>query len=395
MSEGGPILRRPLKLFLVAGETSGDHLGGKLMRAVLMTRRDAKFAGVGGPMMASEGLKSLFPMDDIAVMGVLPVIRRLPSLLKRISETAEACVAEKPDALVIIDSPDFTHRVARKVRAAAPSIPIIDYVSPSVWAWRPGRAKAMRSYVDHVLALLPFEPAAFERLGGPPCSYVGHPLIERLGDFRPSLAEAGARETGREILLLPGSRHSEVTRLLPVFGAAATRIATQEPSAIFSLPVAPHVSAVVRELTKPWPVRPRLLFGEGPKLAAFKRARAALAASGTVTLELALAQIPMAAAYKVSWAEAEIARRLLKVHSVLLPNLILGDKSVPELLQSDATPEKLAAAMLPLIRGGAEREAQIKAFKRVEELMSPDFRSPSRVAAEIVLKHAEGGAVDA
>ncbi|HXE23622.1 MAG TPA: lipid-A-disaccharide synthase, partial [Roseiarcus sp.] len=181
----------PLRVALVAGEHSGDQLGDKLMRALREARAgDVAFSGVGGEAMEAEGLRSLFPISDIAVMGILPVLARLPTLIKRIRATAAAIVADKPDALVIIDSPDFTHRVARRVRAALPSLPIVDYVSPSVWAWRPGRAKAMRAYVDCVLALLPFEPEAYRRLGGPRCVYVGHPLIERLADLRPNEDEA-------------------------------------------------------------------------------------------------------------------------------------------------------------------------------------------------------------
>ncbi len=183
----------PLRIALVAGEHSGDQLGCRLMRALSEARSERiAFSGVGGEAMAAEGLASLFPISDIAVMGVLPVLARLPKLIARIRQTAAAIVAARPDALVIIDSPDFTHRVARRVRAAIPDLPIVDYVSPSVWAWRPGRAKAMRAYVDCVLALLPFEPDAYVRLGGPRCVYVGHPLIERLKELRPSDGRSAA-----------------------------------------------------------------------------------------------------------------------------------------------------------------------------------------------------------
>ena len=212
----------PLRVALVAGEHSGDQLGFKLMRALREARSgDVAFSGVGGEAMEAEGLKSLFPISDIAVMGILPVLARLPTLLARIRRTAEAIIADRPDVLVIIDSPDFTHRVARRVRAALPRLPIVDYVSPSVWAWRPGRAKAMLTYVDCVLALLPFEPEAYRRLGGPRCVYVGHPLIERLGELRPNADEARRPASGPPlIVVLPGSRRSEVTRLMADFGGA-------------------------------------------------------------------------------------------------------------------------------------------------------------------------------
>ena len=216
-----PARDRELAIVLVAGEESGDQLGAPLMRALKeRTGGRVRFAGVGGREMAAEGLVSLFPIEDLAIIGFAAIPRRLPLILRRIRETAALVVAAQPDALVIIDSPDFTHRVARRVRAAAPAIPILDYVSPSVWAWRPGRARAMRGYVDHVLALLPFEPAAHARLGGPPCTYVGHPLLERLAQLRPSAEEARRRLAEPPVVLvLPGSRGGEIRRLLAIFGA--------------------------------------------------------------------------------------------------------------------------------------------------------------------------------
>ena len=382
---------RALKLFLVAGETSGDILGAKLMRELRARQWNIQMDGVGGPMMEAEGLKSLFPMADIAVMGFLPVIKRLPTLLERIRRTATMAELTRPDALVIIDSPDFTHRVARKLRARAPDIPVIDYVSPTVWAWREGRAARMRAYIDHVLAVLPFEPAAHQRLGGPPCTYVGHPLVERLQDLRPRPEDALAREYERNVLLLPGSRMSEVTRLLPVFGAAAARLAAEVPRIAFQLPVVPHVRGAVEAAVAGWPVKPELVEGEAAKWTAFRRARAALAASGTVTLELGLAGVPMTVAYKVSPIEKLIIQTLVKVSTPVLPSLILGEDVTPILLQAAASPEALAAAMLPLIEGGAEREAQLDAFRRLDLAMAVPGNNPSAAAAEIVLQTARHG----
>ena len=382
---------RGLKLFLVAGETSGDLLGAKLMRELRARQWNIQFDGVGGPAMEAEGLKSLFPMADIAVMGILPVLKRLPTLLDRIRATATMAEVTRPDALVIIDSPDFTHRVARKLRARAPQIPIINYVSPTVWAWREGRAKAMRSYIDHVLAVLPFEPAAHQRLAGPACTYVGHPLVERLTEMRPRPEEALAREFERNVLLLPGSRMSEVTRLLPVFGETAAKLAAANPRIAFQLPVVPHVRATIEAAVATWPVKPELILGEAAKWAAFRRARAALAASGTVTLELGLSGVPMAVAYKVSKIEQMIIGALVKVSTPVLPSLILGEDVTPILLQEAASPDALAAAMQPLIDGGAAREAQIEAFRRLDIAMSVPGNNPSASAAEIVLRYAESG----
>jgi lipid-A-disaccharide synthase len=381
----------PLTVFLIAGEQSGDALGAKLIRALRQRRWNVRFLGVGGEAMEAEGLKSLFPMADIAVMGFVPVLKRLFTLLSRIRITARAAIEAKPDVVVIIDSPDFTHRVARKLRAALPGVPIINYVSPTVWAWRPGRAAKMRSYVDHVLAVLPFEPEAHQRLGGPECSYVGHPLIERFAELRPRPEDALTREFERQVLLLPGSRLSEVTRLMPVFGEAVARIAAAVPQASFSLPAVPHVADGIRAAMRDWPVKAEIVIGEQAKWTAFRRARAALAASGTVTLELGLAQVPMVTAYKVSPIEKKIIEALVTVSTPILPSLILGEKVVPEFLQEAASGEALAGALLPLVTGGAERAAQLAAFDRLDAAMAVTGGNPSAAAAEIVLYYAENG----
>ncbi|MDP4021896.1 lipid-A-disaccharide synthase [Methylobacterium sp. NEAU 140] len=380
------------KIWLVAGEDSGDQLGAKLMRALRAAEPEIVLGGVGGEAMAAEGFASLFPMEDVAVMGYLPVLARAPTLLRRIRETVAAAVSAQPDVLVIIDSPGFTHAVAKRVRRAAPGIPIVDYVSPSVWAWRPWRAKGMRPFIDHVLALLPFEPEAHRRLGGPPCTYVGHPLIERFSDLRPDAAERAAREHAPfPLVVLPGSRRAEIERLMPVFGQALGRIAREVPVSV-SLPAVTRHRALIERLALGWPVPVRILAGEGPKYAAFRGARAALAASGTVTLELALAGVPMVVAYRVSRAEEFIARRLIQVPSIVLPNLILDQNAMPEFVQADCTPETLAGALLPLLRGGPERDAQAAALARIDGLMRlPGTDTPSRAAARIVLAAAGEG----
>ena len=378
---------------LVAGEHSGDQLGFKLMRALREERADGvAFSGVGGEAMEAEGLKSLFPISDIAVMGILPVLARLPTLMARIRRTAEAIIADRPDALVIIDSPDFTHRVARRVRAALPGLPIVDYVSPSVWAWRPGRAKAMLAYVDCVLALLPFEPEAYRRLGGPRCVYVGHPLIERLDELRPNADEARRLASGPPlIVVLPGSRRSEVTRLMADFGGALAALRQSVGPFSLVLPTLPHVEHEVRALAARWPEQPTITLGEAAKYAAFRAARASLAASGTVTLELALAGVPMVGAYKVSLVEEQL-KYLIKVPSILLPNLILGERAIPEKLQRDCAPATLAAAMAEIVRDGPARSSQLEALSRLDRLMAlPEGGAPSAHAARAVLETIEGG----
>ncbi|MGO4571723.1 lipid-A-disaccharide synthase [Microvirga sp. 2TAF3] len=378
---------KPLTIWIVSGEESGDQLGAKLMRSLkarLGTER-TRFGGVGGHAMEREGLRSLFPLEDIAVMGFSAVIARLPTILRRIRMTADAVVAARPDMLVIIDSPDFTHRVAKAVRARAPQIPIVDYVSPSVWAWRPGRAPKMRAYVDHLLALLPFEPEAHRRLGGPPTTYVGHPLIERLDEIRPAAGERGARESSPlRLLVLPGSRRSEVSRLMEPFGQALALLKEHSPRPFeVTIPAVPHLAGEIRQRAEAWSVKPAIVQGEAAKWAAFRAADAALAASGTVTLELGLSGVPMVVAYRVSKIE-EVLKYLIKAPSIVLTNLVLGENVIPELIQWDCTPEKLADAVLPLFSDTPERQRQEEALQRLDGLMRIGDEAPSERAARIV-----------
>jgi lipid-A-disaccharide synthase len=379
-----------LTIHLVAAEESGDRLGAALMRA--LEQRCAgriRFGGVGGRDMAAAGLTSLFPIDELAIFGFLTIPRRLPMILRRIREAATAVASAQPDALVIIDSPDFTHRVARRVRAAAPRVPIIDYVSPSVWAWRPGRARAMRTYVDHVLAILPFEPPVHARLGGPPCTYVGHPVGEEVAALRPSEAEARRRLAEPPlVLVLPGSRSSEIRRLIDPFGAAI-RLAQERYGALeLVMPTVPALRERLREASADWPVQPRIIVDQQEKRAAFRQARAALAASGTVTLELALAGVPTVAAYRLGAVEMALGRMLVRmqtdVQSVILANLVLGAKVVPEFLQGDCTPSALAQALVPLLSDTPERRRQVEAFARLDEVMGLPA-APSAKAAETIL----------
>jgi len=296
--------------------------------------------------------------------------------------------------LVIIDSPDFTHRVARRVRARAPSIPIVDYVSPSVWAWRSGRARAMRAYVDCVLAILPFEPAAHRRLGGPPCIYVGHPLVERLADLRPEAREAERRRAEPPfVLILPGSRSSEIRLLLEVFGDAVARVSARVGAMELVLPTMPHLLPRVRAGVAGWTIKPRIVTEPAEKWAAFRSARAALAASGTVTLELALAGVPTVAVYRITFIEeiiARVARIKQRLSSIILANLVLGENIVPELLQHDCTPERLAEALVPLLSDTPEWQRQIEAFARLDDIMALKTM-PSAQAAAVVLNAARTG----
>ena len=245
-----------LHVFLVAGEDSGDRLGAALMQALRQrTAGRVRFSGVGGPQMAALGLQSLFPLGDLAIVGIAAIATNLPKILGRIAETADAAIAARPDVLVIVDSPEFTHRVARKVRASRPQIRIVDYVCPSVWAWRPGRARAMRSYVDRVLALLPFEPAAMAKLGGPPTDYVGHPLIERIAELRPNQEEVRRRMSDPPLLLvLPGSRSGEIRRMTRMFGDTLALLDAKAGAFEVVVPAVPQLEGAVREAVAGWPV---------------------------------------------------------------------------------------------------------------------------------------------
>jgi lipid-A-disaccharide synthase len=389
---------RPLSIHLVAAEESGDALGASLARALQARAGGAlKLAGVGGRAMTAAGILSPFAIDELSIIGFAAIPRRLPTILRRIRETADSIIAARPHALVIIDSPDFTHRVARRVRSLAPSIPILDYVSPSVWAWRPGRARAMRGYVDCVLAILPFEPAVHVRLGGPPCIYVGHPLIERLAELRPNADEAQrCRADPPLVLILPGSRSSEIRHLLATFGAAIARLKAQIGPIEAVLPTMPHLLAEVREAVAGWAVTPRVAVDPAEKWTAFRTARAALAASGTVTLELALAGVPTVAAYRVTLFEeiiANLAGLRSRLSSVILSNLVIGENVVPEFLQRDCTAQRLAGALVPLVADTPERLRQIEAFGRLDHIMALDA-APSAKAAAIVLDVARRGRRD-
>jgi lipid-A-disaccharide synthase len=375
------------RIFLIATEESGDRLGANLMKVLRQRLGGAvRFEGVGGQAMAREGLASLFPIEELSIMGLAAVVQQLPKILGLIRMTSTAVTAASPDILVIIDSPDFTHRVARRVRARDPSIPIVDYVSPSVWAWRPGRARAMRTYVDHVLALLPFEPEQYRRLRGPACSYVGHPLIEQIGNLRPRLAEQQRRdETPPVLLVLPGSRRSEIRHHMAVFGETLDRLHAEGVAFELVLPTMPHLTEAVAEGVRSWKLAPKIVIGEQEKRAAFRIASAALAKSGTVTLELAISGVPMVTAYRVGAAEAWIMRRAIKVSSVILANLVIGENVVPEYLQQDCTPENLSRAVREVLGDTPMRRRQLEAFGKIDAIMLTGNQPPSVRAADIVL----------
>jgi lipid-A-disaccharide synthase len=389
--------RPPPRIFVVAGEHSGDALGAKLIAALKATvAGPLVFGGVGGDHMQRQGFDSLFPMSDVAVMGPIAILKKLRPIVRRVYQTVDAAIAFAPDVVVIVDSPEFTHPIAKRIRKRRPDIPIVDYVSPTVWAWRPGRAPAMRGYVDHVLALLPFEPDVHARLGGPACTYAGHPLIERRAwidtlDTAPLRAQLRLADGAIPLVVLPGSRRSEITRLLDTFKATVALIAQRHPRLEVLMPVVPNLAGEIRSAVAGWSIPVHIVEGEDAKWRAFKLGRAALAASGTVTLELALAGTPMVVGYRVEKLAAMVLKRMAKAQSAVLPNLILGDNAFPEFLQDACTPENMAAEIERLLAGGDALARQKAALQRLPGLLELEVGTPSQAAAAIVLDYAWRG----
>ncbi|MEM7527357.1 MAG: lipid-A-disaccharide synthase [Pseudomonadota bacterium] len=385
------------RLYLVAGEPSGDRLGGALIGALRHLAPGLEIAGIGGQAMRAEGLRPLFDIAELSVMGITEVLPRLPRLLRRISETVAAAEAFRPNALITIDSPSFSLRVASRLKARMPGVRVVHYVAPSVWAWRPGRAAEMARYVDQVLALLPFEPPYMEA-AGMRCDFVGHPIAgEPVADpaevaaFRATHAADG----GPLLLIAPGSRASEVRRMGPVFRETVARLKAVHPGLRPLVPVAETVTAAVTQLF-PGAV---LLGAEADARArrvAAAAADAALVKSGTVTLEMAAAGTPHVAAYKTSWLTATIARRLLRIDTANLVNLAAGWESgarpVPEFYQEACTPDALAEAVLPLLSPGPERDVQTEAAEMALRALGGGGEAPAMRAARAVLGRLQDGA---
>lgn len=385
---------RPLKIGIIAGEESGDLLGHDLVEALRrICGRDVVLVGTGGRHLESMGLRSLFDASEIALMGIGAILRDLPRLIARIGQTARAIVAERPDCLVTIDSPEFSLRVARKVRAADPKIPIVHYVCPSVWAWRPGRAAAMRPYVDHILCLLPFEPSELDRLGGPPGTFVGHRLATHPGIARASRMQA-ARPVSppgepRKVLVLPGSRRGEVSGLIAPFAQTMMHLRARGHRLQLSLPTVPHVAERVRQATADWPDRPEIILDSERKWQAFGEADAAIIASGTVSLELALAGVPFVSCYKLD-PVGRLFQSLVTVWSACLPNIIADRSIVLEVYNQYVRPEHLARDLEALFADTAMRAWQKDGFAEVTRRMRTEKPS-GELAAEIVMRLGSGG----
>lgn len=382
-------LVRPLKIMLVAGEPSGDALGAEIIAGLrALTAGTANIIGVGGPLMEAQGLKSLYGLEDTAVMGLREVVPKVPKILRRISQARDFALQERPDVTVLIDSPDFTNRVAAAIRKRDRALKLVKYVAPQVWASRSYRAKQMTAYFDHVLCLLPFEPEFFEK-AGLPATFVGHPVIERAlqmtggAHFR---AKYGIASDQKLLLVLPGSRSSEIRFILPVFRETVALLAKQIPRLVTVLPTVAHVAQKVRAATVDWPTPLHLIEDEKTKFAAFDAADASLAASGTVTTELALARTPMVVGYRIGALTAWIAMKFVNVRFITLVNLILDRAAVPELIQNDCTAEKLAPLVAQLLTDDSARQAQLVAFEEAAAALGEGDERPSLRAARALLQ---------
>jgi len=383
-----------MKLFLVAGEASGDKLGAALMAAMKGLVPDVSFHGVGGPLMEAEGLTSLFPMEELSVMGLVEVLPKYRALKRRIAETAQAVLDLAPDALITIDSPDFCLRVVRIVKAAAPRQPTVHYVAPSVWAWRPGRAAKMAEVIDHVLALLPFEPP-YMTAAGMSCDFVGHPVV---AEPRAGAAEAAElRETlmiGEDqpvLLCLPGSRRGEVKRLMPRFAATVAALRAREPGLRVVVPTVRGVAGLVRDLACAWDEVPHVIEAGADKRAAFAMADLALAASGTVSLELAANRVPMVIGYEMNFLTWHITKRLMRIDTVTLVNLVSETRVVPEFLGPACRPGPMAAALHGLLHDPLKRAAQIAAMETTMLRLGEGGEDPGLRAARSVLGFLQKG----
>jgi lipid-A-disaccharide synthase len=372
------------KIMLVAGEPSGDRLGASLMGALKRRLAGATFVGVGGTAMTAEGLKSAVPIDDLAVMGLVEVIPRIPRLARHIRNTAAQARREHPDVLVTIDAPGFNFRLAR--RLANTDIPRVHYVAPSVWAWKPGRAKKIAPLFDHLLALLPFEPPYFEAVGLP-TTFVGHPAVEhdQPGDATGFRKRYAVSDDTDVLVVLPGSRKSEVERLLPIFAETVQRVCANRPNLRIVVPTVEHVRDAVSQAVQRWPGAPIVVAGEEGRRDAFATATAALAASGTVSVELALAGVPAVIAYDVNKITAAIAKRLVKTDHVSLVNILLKRAAVPEYLLGECRVDLLAPAVARLLDDPEARETQRQAYRAALDLLKPPDGLPSAVAADVVI----------
>ncbi len=374
-------------IMIVAGETSGDLLGADLIEAIRVLYPDATLSGVGGPAMKRAGFSSLFDMSEIAIMGLGPILANLRRLFGLVDLTAAHACDTRPDMVVLIDSPEFNHRVAARIKKRHADIPVICYVAPSVWAWRRGRARKMARHFDAVLSLFPFESHIFKALSGPPCHFVGHPIVARFQSYSP-IADFRGRcnipAAGKLLCVLPGSRMSEIRKLAPIFEQIIARVAAQVEDLSVVIPVVAHTREAVRVRVANWPVEPILVEEESDKIAAFSAANAALAASGTATLELGMAGLPSVIAYKMGGLMGALLMRVLRVPSAVIVNLVLDAPVMQEFLENRCTADLITPAVCDLLQDDDLNGAKRAHLALLAGVLGSPGQSPASRAAEII-----------
>lgn len=364
------------KIFILAGEASGDLLGGKLMQALKDKNPEIQLIGVGGELMQEQGLNSLYPMSDLSVMGLFEVVKHLPILLSRLKQTEDFIRVQKPDLIVTIDLPDFSFRLAKKIRDLG--IYHVHYVPPTVWAWRPGRAKKISQIIDHLLALYPFEPPYFE-IHSLPTTFVGHTLIES------AIGEIAVPREENLLCVLPGSRMGEVKKLLPIYKKALALLLNKHPKLKFIVPVAGQVKKYVVDEMTSWGMPIEFVYEEYERHVAMRRSTCALAASGTVNLELAMAGTPFVITYKLSALTGILARFVINTPYVCMSNILMDKEIVPELLQENCNPEKIFEKIELLLSNRQIRKEQIEGLSEVVKMLGRSNAKPSEIAADTLL----------
>jgi len=382
-----------LKIFIVAGEDSGDKLGSAIIDGLRVSLNTSpSFVGIGGTGMTSRGLQSIFPMSELSVMGFTQIASQYNKLRKRLDQTVCAILDEQPDILLTIDAPEFCFRVAKKIKFLNKKIPIVHYVAPSVWAWRPKRAKVISYYLDHVLALFPFEPPYFHSVGLS-CDFVGHPIVSEetaSKDYILRFKNEFSLGDQPQILCLPGSRKSEIDKIMPTFGRTLEKFSSVLPNANFILPSTPDVFEYSKKYLEHFPKKTVFLTPENIgfekyisyKKASFKIADLALAASGTVSLELAANNTPMVIGYDMNYFSRQIIQLIMKIDTVTLVNLITGNRNIPECIGSDFNAEKL---FLEMVRVFSNNKNQINDFKITMNLLGKNDESPNVRAANSLI----------
>jgi len=367
------------------GEPSGENLAIDLLDAFDELSVPIKPLGLGGEKLQKRGLKSLFDVTEISVMGISGVISKLPTIFKRVRQTVDDIVAKQPDIVLLIDSPDFGYAVARRVRKKCPNIPVVKYICPSVWGWRPGRAPKMRQFIDHILAILPFEPDVLKKLNGPETTYIGHPLMRLIAENADR--DNVTPKSPANLLVLPGSRKSEISRLLPVIRDTLAMLSERGVKFNATLPAVEHLVEDIKSSVAEWPVKAKIITGDEARTDAFRTADAAIAASGTVTLELALFKVPMISIYKLDPIML-IARRFMYAWTASLPNLIADRMVVPEQFNEFANANMISRQIEQLLVAGPARDTQLEGFEIVAKNMQQDKR-PGQIAAQKILQIAK------